>query len=76
LISLNLGYSLGIDWPYSGSIVPVEHYQKNKNVHSVMLEINRKLYLKENSNKKASDYFMIKYLISRFINTIKLSGTI
>lgn len=26
------GYTLGIDWPYKGSIVPIEHYHKNKNV--------------------------------------------
>jgi N-formylglutamate amidohydrolase len=24
------GYSLGVDWPYKGSIVPMEYYQKNK----------------------------------------------
>ena len=35
------GYTLGIDWPYRGAIVPLEHYQKNKNVSSIMLEVNR-----------------------------------
>ena len=25
----NACYTLGIDWPYKGSIVPMEHYQKN-----------------------------------------------
>lgn len=25
----NAGYTLGIDWPYKGSIVPLEHYQQN-----------------------------------------------
>jgi len=32
------GYTLGIDWPYKGSIVPLEHYQINKNVSTIMLE--------------------------------------
>lgn len=26
----SFGYSLGIDTPYSGALVPMEHYQKNK----------------------------------------------
>ena len=37
------GFSIGVDWPYKGTIVPLEHYQKNKKVNSIMLEVNRKL---------------------------------
>jgi len=37
------GYSLGINRPYSGSIVPLMHYQKNRTVQTIMLEITRKL---------------------------------
>ena len=48
----NAGYTLGIDWPYKGSIVPLEHYNKNKNVQTIMLEINRALYLNEPTNEK------------------------
>lgn len=35
------GFSLGVDKPYSGSIVPMNYYQQNKNVQSIILEINR-----------------------------------
>lgn len=65
------GYSLGIDWPYQGSVVPLEHYQKNKNVHTIMLEINRRLYLNGTSNEKSKDYNHIKSLVSAFIKEIK-----
>lgn len=65
------GYSLGIDEPYMGSIVPIEHYQKNKNVQSIMLEINRKLYLKESTNEKNENYLQIKKVTEDFIKTIK-----
>lgn len=67
------GYSLGVDRPYSGSIVPLEHYQKNKNVQSIMLEINRKLYLKEDSNEKSENYETIKQVTQDFIAAIKKS---
>jgi hypothetical protein len=65
------GYSLGIDLPYTGSIVPLEHYQKNKNVQSIMLEINRKLYLKEDSNERSENFEIIKNVTREFIKEIK-----
>lgn len=65
------GYSVGIDWPYTGSIVPLEHYMKNKNVQSIMLEINRALYLEEPTNNKSEKYQQIKGLVNKYIQTIK-----
>ena len=38
------GYRVAIDSPFSGSIVPLKHYHKDKRVASVMIEVNRSLY--------------------------------
>jgi len=65
------GYSLGIDWPYGGSIVPLEYYHKNKKVESIMLEINRGLYLNEPTNEKSENYREIKNVTNEFLNEIK-----
>lgn len=65
------GFTLGIDWPYKGSIVPIEHYKKNKNVSTIMLEINRALYLNEPTNQKSDSYYEIKQIVSEYIRTIK-----
>lgn len=67
----NLGYTVGIDWPYRGSIVPLEHYNQNKNVQTIMLEINRALYMNEPGNEKSEGYSDIKMLVGEFIKTIK-----
>jgi N-formylglutamate amidohydrolase len=67
------GYTLGIDWPYKGSIVPLEYYQKNKNVSTIMLEINRALYLNEPTNQKSETYSQIKQITGEYIRTIKNS---
>jgi N-formylglutamate deformylase len=64
------GYKVGIDWPYKGSIIPLEHYQKNKNVQTIMLEINRALYLKEPGNEKSEGYLEIKKLVKDFMEII------
>ncbi len=64
------GYSLGIDFPYCGSLVPLEYYRKDKRVKSIMLEVNRKLYLDETTNCKSPGYLRIKAVISEFISII------
>ena len=67
----NLGYSLGVDWPYSGSIVPMKYYQKEKRVSSIMLEINRRLYLNEPSNEKSIDYKKTKEVVLGYLNLLR-----
>lgn len=42
------GLSVSINSPYSGTIVPTQFFQKDSRVGSIMIEINRKLYMKEN----------------------------
>lgn len=66
------GYSVGIDWPYSGSIVPLEFYQKEKKVQSIMLEVNRKLYLKGFTNEKSDKYLEIKKVVAEFCKGLKM----
>jgi N-formylglutamate amidohydrolase len=39
------GWSFGIDRPYAGSIVPMQHYGKDARVLSIMVEVNRKRYM-------------------------------
>ncbi|RAR73693.1 N-formylglutamate amidohydrolase [Flavobacterium aciduliphilum] len=65
------GYSLGIDWPYSGTIVPMEHFRKNNKVYSIMLEVNRKLYLEEPTNKKSSEFDTTKLIVQEYLELLK-----
>jgi N-formylglutamate deformylase len=65
------GYSVGIDWPYSGSIVPLEYYQKDQRVNSIMLEVNRKLYLKEGASEKSADYTATKEVVQKYLAHIR-----
>jgi N-formylglutamate amidohydrolase len=51
--------SLGVDYPFNGSIVPMEYYKKNRDVESIMLEINRKLYLKEGTKEVVQEYIKL-----------------
>jgi len=42
-------YKVTINSPYAGSLVPTKYYMKDNRVKSVMLEVNKKLYLKEDN---------------------------
>jgi len=65
------GYLLGIDRPYEGTIVPMNYYKKDKNVQSIMLEINRRLYLQEPSMEKSAHYQKTKQVVQEFLNLIR-----
>ena len=39
-----LGYSVKLNSPFTGSIVPTRYYQKDKRVISIMIEVNRYIY--------------------------------
>ena len=45
------GYTVKINSPFAGSIVPLKYYEKNKNVQSVMIELNRALYMNAKGEK-------------------------
>ncbi len=64
--------TVGIDWPYSGTIIPLEYYGTDKRVKSIMIEINRKLYLKEGTNIKLPGYNQLKNIIGDYLKKIKL----
>jgi N-formylglutamate amidohydrolase len=55
-------FNLSLNKPYSGSLVPNDYYQKNTNVKSVMIEINKKLYLDNNNNISTNGYKIIELI--------------
>ena len=62
-----LGYKVGINNPFCGTIVPLKFYRKNKNVNSVMLEINRSLYMDETTGQKNKNFLKVKQNILQII---------
>lgn len=65
------GFSVGVDYPYSGTIVPLEFYQQNNRVFSIMIEINRKLYMNETKVEKSTDFLFIKKMIASYYSQMK-----
>lgn len=68
------GLKVFIDKPYKGSIVPTKFYLKNSNVNSIMIEINRKLYIEEPSNNKSINYIEVKNIINKYLELLRYSN--
>lgn len=63
-----LNYKVGINTPFCGTIVPLKYYRQNNNVMSVMIEINRKLYMNEKTGEKNNGFNKIN---NDIVNVVK-----
>lgn len=64
------GYTVKINFPYRGTLVPNYFYErKDKHIKSLMIEINKRLYLKENL-KSIKNYNKIKRLIKKYFKEL------
>jgi N-formylglutamate deformylase len=50
------GYRVELNAPFSGAIVPENFYGVNPNVYSVMIEVNRSLYMSEDTTEKSPSF--------------------
>ena len=64
-------YDVQINKPYSGTLVPIEFYKKDHKVISIMIEINRSLYMDERTGEKKDTFESIKKEIGSVFHLIK-----
>ena len=63
---ISRGYTVEINRPFAGCIVPMKYYRKDARVMSVMIEINRRLYI-DHDIKKTAEYSRVKKDIAEAI---------
>ena len=63
------GYSVSINSPFAGSLVPLKYYQNEQRVQSVMIEINRGLY--DNPIKMGELKAQLKQIMTTFLGEHK-----
>ena len=69
--SIKQGFKCNVNRPYSGSLVPSEFYRNNKNVYSIMIEINRRLYMNEETGKKRSNFKTCQEKLGHIIDVLR-----
>tara|TARA_Y100000022_G_scaffold199118_1_gene210881 strand:- start:46 stop:801 length:756 start_codon:yes stop_codon:yes gene_type:complete len=66
----SLGFTVDLNSPFSGSIVPLPYYKKNKKVISIMIEVRRDIYMDEKTYKKNKTFNKIHNALSKVIGNI------
>ena len=63
------GYEVMENSPFSGTIIPMRYFRKDKNVLGIMIEVNRKLYMSKTNGKinKTSEFNIIRQVLAELI---------
>lgn len=54
------GFSAAINRPYQGTYVPSLFYRRNRHVSSIMIEVNKSLYMDEKTGEKTNNFPLVK----------------
>ena len=61
------GYSVDVDTPYAGALVPLKHYRADTRVQAVMIEVNRRLYMDESAVVLHAGFDRTRQLVGKLI---------
>jgi hypothetical protein len=64
------GYSVAIDAPFSGALVPLSCYGKDDRISSVMIEVNGRLYMDEQSGRRSRDFNQVRAAVGRLVEVV------
>jgi N-formylglutamate amidohydrolase len=64
------GYSVAIDAPFSGALVPLSYYRKDDRISSVMIEVNRRLYMDEQSGRRSPDFNQVRAAVGGLVEAV------
>jgi N-formylglutamate deformylase len=70
-----LGWSVAVDRPFAGALVPMRCYQSDLRVHAVMIEVRRGLYMDERSGARLPGFEEIRERISSALRALAAVGT-
>ena len=69
------GYSVAVNAPFAGAIVPMEYYRVDPRVRSIMIEINRRLYMREDGTRSES-FQKVRADVQALIDALARCGTV
>ena len=66
----DLGWTVEIDRPFSGALVPIAFHRRDAKVKSLMIEVNRRLYMDEATGTRGGDFEACRTQVGRLISGI------
>jgi N-formylglutamate amidohydrolase len=65
------GLTCQVNRPFSGSMVPSRYYGRDPKVSSIMIEVNRSLYMDEGTGERSAEYGTCRASVGRIIGSIR-----
>jgi len=62
------GFTVGLNHPFAGTITPLKHYQSDRRVQSIMIEIRRDLYMCEDTGERSPAFTAVRDMLGSLIN--------
>lgn len=69
------GLTHEINRPFAGSIVPPQYFNQDRRVTSVMVEVNRSLYMDETTGERSDNYIQCRATLGRILKWIREAHT-
>jgi N-formylglutamate deformylase len=63
----NESYSVAVDAPFAGALVPLSSYRRDRRILSVMIEVNRRLYMDERTGSQTEGFGKVRAALGRII---------
>jgi len=66
----NVGFCVEVNQPYSGTLVPLKYFGRHNRVKSIMIEINRALYLENEPidiSRKEDEFRILQNCLSEIV---------
>lgn len=63
------GYKVQVNKPFAGTLTPLKFYRSDKRVSSIMIEVNRSLYMHESTTLKSDQFEKVSHGISHALET-------
>ena len=73
LVSLcrDIGWTVEIDRPFAGALAPMPYYRRDTRVRSVMIEVNRALYLNEVTGQKSAGFLPCQAALDEIVSALR-----
>jgi N-formylglutamate deformylase len=66
----SVGWHVEVNRPFAGAIVPLAFYQRDKRVESLMIEVNRGVYMDESTGIKRSNFNEVRRAVLSVIGSL------
>ena len=62
------GWTVAVNRPFAGALVPMAHYRRDARVRAIMIEVNRRLYLDEQTGARSAAFERCRTALSAVLH--------